>query len=44
MEIYVCREGAGKIESGFTVEQLPDLLKEETSVIWVDMEAPTADA
>jgi len=42
MEIYVCREGAGKIESGFTVEQLPDLLKEETSVIWVDMEAPTA--
>jgi magnesium transporter len=41
MEILVYRKGAEKVETGFTVEQLPDLLKEETSVIWVDMESPT---
>lgn len=42
MEILVYRQGAEKVETGFTVEQLPELLKEETSVIWVDMESPTA--
>jgi magnesium transporter len=41
MEILVYREGARKVESGFTVEQLPELLKEEKSVIWVDMPEPT---
>jgi magnesium transporter len=41
MEILVDRQGAEKVETGFTVEQLPELLKEETSVIWVDMESPT---
>jgi magnesium transporter len=41
MEIYVYREGAEKVESDFTVEQLPELLKDEKSVIWVDMESPT---
>jgi magnesium transporter len=41
MEIFVYRQGAEKVETGFTVEQLPELLKEETSVIWVDMESPT---
>jgi len=40
MEILVYRQGAGKVESGFSAEQLPELLKEETSVIWVDMEEP----
>jgi magnesium transporter len=40
MEIIVYREGAEKIETGFTAEQLPELLKEEKSVIWIDMEAP----
>ena len=37
MEILLYREGAEKIETGFTVEQLPDLLKDEKAVIWVDM-------
>ena len=41
MEIIVYREGAEKIESGFTVEQLPELLKNEKAVIWVDMDKPT---
>src|SRR4029078_2242204 len=41
MEILVYREGAKTVESGFTVEQLPELLKEEKSVIWVDMPEPT---
>lgn len=41
MEILVYREGAKAIESGFTVEQLPELLKEQTSVIWIDMPEPT---
>ncbi len=40
MEIIVYREGAEKIESGFTAEQLPDLLKDEKAVIWIDMESP----
>jgi len=41
MEILVYREGAAEIESGFTAEQLPQLLKEEKAVIWIDMESPT---
>ncbi|MGQ0762627.1 MAG: magnesium/cobalt transporter CorA [Acidobacteriota bacterium] len=41
MEIFVYREGANQVESGFTAEQLPDLLKDEKAVIWIDMEAPT---
>jgi len=41
MEIFVYREGEPKVASGFTVEQLPELLKEEKSVIWVDMPEPT---
>ncbi|MGZ5437595.1 MAG: magnesium/cobalt transporter CorA [Pyrinomonadaceae bacterium] len=41
MEIFVYREGAEHVESGFTAEQLPELLKDEKVVIWIDMEAPT---
>ena len=41
MEIFVYREGAEKVESGFNAEQLPELLKNEKCVIWIDMEAPT---
>jgi magnesium transporter len=41
MEIFVYREGAEKAESGFTVEQLPALLKDQKAVIWVDMEKPS---
>ena len=43
MEIFVYRENAEQIETGFTAEQLPDLLKEEKSVLWIDMESPGED-
>jgi magnesium transporter len=43
MEIFVYREDAEKVEEGFTVEQLPELLKEQKAVIWVDMPSPTVD-
>ena len=29
MEIFVYREGAERVESGFTAEELPELLKDE---------------
>lgn len=41
MEIFVYRAGAESVESGLTVEQLPELLKDEKAVIWVDIENPT---
>ena len=41
MEIIVYREGADRVETGFTVEQLPELLKDEKAVTWVDMDKPT---
>jgi magnesium transporter len=41
MEIFLYRQGADRVEEGFTVEQLPDLLKNEADVVWVDMESPT---
>jgi magnesium transporter len=41
MDIFVYRQGAEKVEEGFTVEQLPDLLKDEKLTIWVDMDKPT---
>jgi len=43
MEIFVYRDGADHVEKGHTVEQLPELLKQQKDVIWVDMEAPTAE-
>ena len=41
MEILVYRDGAENVETGFTADQLPDLLKEEKSVIWIDIPEPT---
>src|SRR5215218_8345165 len=41
MEILVYRKGNPKIEEGFTAEALPELLKDLSAVIWVDMESPT---
>jgi magnesium transporter len=43
MEILVYRKGNSKIIEGMTVADLPELLKDESAVIWVDMEGPTAD-
>jgi magnesium transporter len=41
MEILVYRKGEHKITEGVAVEQLPELLHDQSVVIWVDMEAPT---
>ena len=41
MEIFVYRDGAEKVEEGFTIDELPGLLKEERTTVWVDFEAPT---
>jgi magnesium transporter len=43
MEIFVYRPGATKVEESFTAEQLPELLKDETLTIWVDMEKPSLE-
>ena len=40
MEIWVYRQGAEEVETGFTVDQLPELLKEEKTVTWIDMNEP----
>jgi magnesium transporter len=41
MEILVYRQGHQKIEEHWTVADLPQLLKDSSNLIWVDMEAPT---
>ena len=41
MEIFVYRQGAGKVEEGFTAEKLPELLKDEHAVVWINMLEPT---
>src|SRR5215210_9076575 len=41
MEILVYRRGNAKIEEGHTADDLPELLKDKSAVIWVDMESPT---
>ena len=43
MEILVYRQGTTHVQEGFTKEQLPELLKDKSSVVWVDMNAPTED-
>ena len=37
MEIFVYRKGAEKIEEGFSREELPALLADETNLVWVDL-------
>jgi magnesium transporter len=41
MEILVYRSGERKITEGVPVEQLAELLQDQSAVIWVDMESPT---
>jgi magnesium transporter len=43
MDIFVYRPGDDQVNEGFTVDQLPELLKDETVIIWVDMPEPTDD-
>ena len=41
MEILVYRKGVPRIQENYTVADLPELLKDESAVIWIDMESPT---
>ena len=41
MDIFVYREGADHVDEGFTVDQLPELLNEPRSMLWVDLESPS---
>lgn len=43
MDIFVYRAGSPKVEEGYTVEQLPELLLDESLMIWVDMDKPTEE-
>ena len=41
MEVFVCRKGSNHIEEGFEPGHLPELLADETNVVWVDMRGET---
>jgi len=41
MEIFVYRENATKVEEGFSEADLPELLKDEEAVVWINMPQPT---
>ena len=41
MEIFVYRTGAQKVEEGFTLEELPELLNDKSNLVWVDLRGET---
>lgn len=41
MEIFLYRENTTKVEEGFSAADLPELLKDEESVVWINMPQPT---
>ena len=43
MEVFVYRKGADEVEEGFTKEDLPLLLADETNVVWVDLQGETPE-
>ncbi len=43
MEIFVYRNGGAEVEEGFSVAQLPELLKDSQAVVWLDMFQPGKD-
>lgn len=43
MEIFVYRTGAHKVEEGFTVKELPELLNDKSNLIWVDLRGETPE-
>lgn len=43
MEIFIYREGAAGVEESTDAALLPELLANPKTVVWVDLEAPTAD-
>ncbi|MBK6748639.1 MAG: magnesium/cobalt transporter CorA [Acidobacteria bacterium] len=43
MEIFVYRKDAEQVEEGFTREDLPELLADQTNVVWVDLQGETVE-
>lgn len=43
MEIFCYRKGAHTVEEGFTRDDLPELLADETNVVWVDLQGETPE-
>jgi len=43
MEIIVYRKGTDAIEEGFSAADLPQLLADETNVVWVDLQGETPE-
>ena len=43
MEIFLYRKGAANVEEGFTEKDLPELLADETNVVWVDFLGETEE-
>ena len=43
MEIFLYSEGADRVEEGIALEQLPELLRDEKALFWLDMAQPTAE-
>jgi magnesium transporter len=41
MEIFLLRAKNDRVEEGFSREQLPELLADETNVVWVDLKGET---
>jgi magnesium transporter len=43
MEIFVYRKGADRVEEGFGTKDLPGILAEENTVVWIDFLAESPD-
>lgn len=43
MDIFVYKQGADSVEEGFSVKNLPELLKDKNNVVWVDFEITDPD-
>lgn len=41
MEVFLYRKDSDEVEEGFTKEDLPALLADETNVVWVDLQGET---
>jgi magnesium transporter len=44
MEVFLYRKGAEKVEEGFTRDELPELLADESNVVWVDLKGETEES
>jgi magnesium transporter len=43
IEIFVHRNGSGKVESDIAIADLPQILARTENFVWIDLEKPTAD-